>query len=75
MFGIRLNRVFANRWNALGWSAMVLITAYCSIPESDLQNNDVAGADMTEPGEPTKATDPWAGVMEAAKKRKEGSAR
>jgi hypothetical protein len=29
MFGPKLNRVFASRNNALLWSGMVLVTAYC----------------------------------------------
>ncbi|MET0587262.1 MAG: hypothetical protein ABWZ75_01970 [Novosphingobium sp.] len=35
MFGPKLNTVFANRWKALWWAAMMLVTAYCSVPSAD----------------------------------------
>ncbi len=34
-FGPKITTVFASRWRALGWSAGVLMTAYCSIPAND----------------------------------------
>lgn len=34
-FGPKLNTVFASRWKAVMWSAMVLMTAYCSLPAAD----------------------------------------
>lgn len=35
MMGPKITTVFRSRWNALFWSAGVLLTAYCSIPSSD----------------------------------------
>lgn len=35
MFGPRLSTVFASRWKALWWSAIVLLTAYCTVPSSE----------------------------------------
>lgn len=35
MFGPKLNKVFASRWNALLWAGGVLLTAYCSVPSPD----------------------------------------
>lgn len=34
MFGPKLNTVFASRWKALWWAAMMLVTAYCSVPSA-----------------------------------------
>lgn len=34
-FGPRLKTIFASRWNALFWSACVLLTAYCTVPAAD----------------------------------------
>lgn len=34
MLGPRLNTVFASRWKALWWSAGILLTAYCSVPQA-----------------------------------------
>ena len=34
MFGPRLNTVFASRWRALWFSGVVLLTAYCSVPDA-----------------------------------------
>ncbi|MEP2103560.1 MAG: hypothetical protein ABJP02_15630 [Parasphingorhabdus sp.] len=72
MFGPRLTRVFASRNNALWWSAMVLVTAYCVaaeppvMPASGSQDGAVAKIDGRE-----KSTDPWAGMKEVAKTRQE----
>ena len=53
MFGPRLSRIFASRNNALLWSAMVLVTAYCVA--ADPPAPDVAlTVDQAPP------TDPWA---------------
>jgi hypothetical protein len=35
MLGPRITTVFASRWKALWWSAGILMTAYCSIPDAD----------------------------------------
>lgn len=34
-FGPKLTTVFASRWKALMWSAMVLMTAYCTMPAAE----------------------------------------
>ena len=34
-FGPRLKTIFASRWNALIWSAGILLTAYCTVPLAD----------------------------------------
>ncbi len=55
MFGPRLNTVFASRWKAVWWSAVVLLTAYCSVPSADETAAEQAKADaaLHEPN-------PWA---------------
>ncbi|TCM18749.1 hypothetical protein EDF56_104281 [Novosphingobium sp. PhB165] len=35
MFGPKIRNVFKSRWQAVFWSASMLLTAYCSIPSSD----------------------------------------
>lgn len=35
MFGPKLSTVFASRWKALWWSALVMMTAYCTVPAPD----------------------------------------
>ncbi|QGN55234.1 hypothetical protein [Novosphingobium sp. Gsoil 351] len=35
MLGVRTSQVFTSRWKALIWSAGVLATAYCTIPDAD----------------------------------------
>ncbi|OAN98817.1 hypothetical protein A8B75_19555 [Sphingomonadales bacterium EhC05] len=57
MFGPRLTRVFASRNNALWWSAMVLVTAYCvaADPPAKVDVNSEALSDEQTP----KAPDPW----------------
>lgn len=67
MFGPRLNRVFASRNNALWWSAMVLVTAYCVA--ADPPAEQVAKADAANDATPAQSADPWAGMKDVAKKR------
>ncbi|MEH6757453.1 MAG: hypothetical protein V7676_08080 [Parasphingorhabdus sp.] len=72
MFGPRLSRVFASRNNALWWSAMVLVTAYCVAadpPATPVAQGNDAEAAHSESGQ--KAGDPWAGMKDVAKKREE----
>lgn len=69
MFGIRLSRVFASRWHTLGWSVMVLLTAYCAIPEPEPEPRNKSEAKAAA-AKPTEPGDPWAGMKEAAKQRK-----
>lgn len=35
MLGPRLGTVFASRWKALWWAAMVMATAYCTVPSAE----------------------------------------
>ncbi len=69
MFGPRLNRVFASRGNALWWSAMVLVTAYCVA--ADPPAEVVPAPDGAETRAETKPADPWADMKDVAKKREE----
>tara|TARA_R110001606_G_scaffold223389_1_gene371362 strand:+ start:6111 stop:6329 length:219 start_codon:yes stop_codon:yes gene_type:complete len=69
MFGPRLNRVFASRNNALWWSAMVLVTAYCVAADPPAEVAPSSDAAVAKAGE--KPADPWAGMKDVAKKRKE----
>ncbi len=72
MFGPRLSRVFASRNNALWWSAMVLVTAYCvaAEPPATPMNGSQDRA-ATEIKGQEKSTDPWADMKGLAKKRQE----
>ena len=59
MFGPKLNTVFASRWKALLWSAGVLATAYCSIPDSELTpEGGPTAVSRPDHGGPHKS--PWA---------------
>ena len=68
MFGPRLNKVFASRLNALWWSAMVLVTAYCVAADPPAQIDGVgrAGQAKAENNNENSA-DPWASVMKDKK--------
>jgi hypothetical protein len=35
MFTPRISTVFTSRWKALGWSAGILMTAYCTVPSAE----------------------------------------
>lgn len=72
MFGPRLTRVFASRNNALWWSAMVLVTAYCvaAEPPATPINGSQDSAAIKVKGE-GKSADPWADMKGVAKKRQE----
>ncbi|MGH6787130.1 MAG: hypothetical protein ACREBO_09890 [Novosphingobium sp.] len=54
MFGPRLTSVFASRWKALWWAAVVLATAYCSVPAAD------EAARTAKVDAPDHARSPWA---------------
>jgi hypothetical protein len=69
MFGPRLSRVFASRGNALWWSAMVLITAYCVAADPPAEVATAPDAAVTEAD--NQPTDPWAGMKDVAKQREE----
>tara|TARA_R110000824_G_scaffold84095_1_gene209991 strand:+ start:1235 stop:1453 length:219 start_codon:yes stop_codon:yes gene_type:complete len=69
MFGPRLNRVFASRNNALWWSAMVLVTAYCVAADPPAEVEPAPDAAVIKAG--NKPADPWAGMKDVARKREE----
>ena len=50
MFGARTSQVFTSRWKALMWSAGVLATAYCTIPDAQ----DDTAATSAKPGQPSE---------------------
>ena len=53
MFGPKINTVFKSRWNALFWSAGILLTAYCSVPAA--QETDQAAQNKH-----AEHVNPWA---------------
>lgn len=73
MFGPRLSRVFASRNNALWWSAMVLVTAYCVAAEPPAKMADSAqdanAGQEDKPDQAAKEADPWADMKAVADKR------
>ena len=50
MLGARTSQVFTSRWKALIWSAGVLATAYCTIPDAQ----DDTAATSARPGQPSE---------------------
>lgn len=50
MFGARTSQVFTSRWKALIWSAGILATAYCTIPDAQ----DDSAATSAKPGQPSE---------------------
>ena len=44
MFGVRHSQIFASRWKALLWSAGVLLTAYCTVPDPEPKDDASAAA-------------------------------
>ena len=56
-FGPKLTTVFPSRWKALMWSAMVLMTAYCSLPAADEAQQTAEQSSKSDTG-PHKS--PWA---------------
>tara|TARA_R110002124_G_scaffold190628_1_gene357950 strand:- start:984 stop:1202 length:219 start_codon:yes stop_codon:yes gene_type:complete len=67
MFGPRLSRVFASRGNALWWSAMVLVTAYCVAADPPTKVGQVTDTAAVEADK--ERADPWAGMKDVAKQR------
>ena len=57
MFGPKISIVFKSRWNALFWSAGVLLTAYCSVPSDDQAGQK---QDAKVPVAASAHTNPWA---------------
>jgi hypothetical protein len=52
MFGPKLRTVFSSRWKALWFSASVLLTAYCSVPDGHQTQGGGAAADQHQPANP-----------------------
>ena len=50
MLGAHTSQVFTSRWKALIWSAGVLATAYCTIPDAQ----DDTAATSAKPGQPSE---------------------
>ena len=49
MFGPSLKTVFASRWKALWFAASVMLTAYCSIPDTaDAPADDAASQQQVD---------------------------
>lgn len=57
MFGPKLKTIFASRWKAAWFSASVLLTAYCSVP--DPADTPSTGSTATHAQEST-SSNPWA---------------
>ena len=53
MFGPRLTRIFASRWNALWWAAAILLLAWQVVPAPD---DDAQDHTASAPA----ASNPWA---------------
>lgn len=64
MFGPRLSRVFASRANALWWSVMVLVTAYCVAADPPAKVAPAPDA-AAEAKAGQKVADPWAHIDDA----------
>jgi hypothetical protein len=65
MIGPRITTVFRSRWNALFWSAGILATAYCSVPDESGQRGTQrivkAAASLKDGQQDTsKPKNPWA---------------
>ncbi len=59
MFGPRIRNVFRSRWQALFWSASMLLTAYCSVPSAEQTEQEDAAAARVASHE-RAARNPWA---------------
>ena len=65
MFGPKLNTVFKSRWNALFWSASMLLLAYCSVPAENEQSDAeqiaaLVAATHKQDAKPDHHANPWA---------------
>jgi hypothetical protein len=58
--GPKLTTVFASRWNALFWSAGILMTAYCSIPSAEESENAKKDAATVAATQQAQHRSPWA---------------
>ena len=54
MFRPRIRNVFKSRWQAVFWSASILLTAYCTVPAAD------HAAPTSQADHPAKHANPWA---------------
>lgn len=62
MFGPRLTRIFASRWNALWWAACILLLAWQLVPDPD----DDPAQIQSQAAAPA---DPWALATPSAEAR------
>jgi hypothetical protein len=67
MFGPRLTRIFASRWNALWWAAGILFLAWQIVPSPDDDDQSPPAAHANADG------NPWA--MATATPKPTGEAR
>lgn len=58
LFGPKLNTVFASRWKALTWAGLVLVTAYCTVPQAEQASEQIEAGKAAE--QPPAHTNPWA---------------
>jgi hypothetical protein len=60
MFTPKLSTLFASRWKALWWSASILMTAYCTVPSPDNENDSSDGVQLAQVAKPAKhSNNPW----------------
>ncbi len=57
MFGPRLSRIFASRWMALWWAAMVLLLTWQLVPSAGKEDGGAAGSAAKTASAPVN---PWA---------------
>ena len=58
MFGPRLTRIFASRWNALWWGASILLLAWQLVPAPDDDNQPGPASPAAAASAPD--ANPWA---------------
>ncbi len=68
-----MSTVFASRWKALWWSAMVLLTAYCTVPSPEETGTGAAHSQTAKnpwaEDEPTFANDQNLRDLEALRRK------
>lgn len=47
MLGAKSTEVFASRWKALRWSLGVLLLAYCTVPNADMDADTAASSTLS----------------------------
>ena len=61
MFGPRIGNVFKSRWQALWWSAGILMLAYCSVPsEQQTEQEQQQKALKQQQQQAARHVNPWA---------------